>query len=116
MEYDPYNWYWLVAGSQLFSSKDKSYVQGNNPGFLAWKKAGGIPTIIASESELREVLKQQAPDLCTTDERFSASFDKGDLPRLIFEGFYELTNRLQLLEGKPQITRQQLKEWFKSKL
>ena len=40
-----------------------------------------------------------------------------DKTRKIFEElFFEIANRLQALEGKQPITKQQLRSWVKSKL
>ena len=54
LEYDPYNWFWIVSGdeSRWWSSKAGAYIKPDQ-GFIA---AGGVPTRIASEDELDEVL------------------------------------------------------------
>lgn len=52
----------------------------------------------------------------TDEERIDAAFPQTDVARVIFEAFFEVANRLQALEGKSPITRDQLKTWLKSKL
>jgi hypothetical protein len=56
--YNPANWYWIVNGDETraFSSASGDYVLANNPAFTAWKADGTLPTRIASEAELGEVL------------------------------------------------------------
>lgn len=61
--YTPSAWYWIVAGdpSQVYSSAAAAYVPATDPGYLDWLSEGGVPTRIANESELRDVLTQQYP-------------------------------------------------------
>lgn len=56
--YNPSNWYWTVAGdtTRAFSSASGGYVPANNPTFVEWGSDGTLPTNIASEAELGEVL------------------------------------------------------------
>lgn len=52
----------------------------------------------------------------TLEDRIDSAFPKTDMAMVIFEAFFEVANRLQVLEGKPSITRSQLRDWLKSKL
>ena len=52
----------------------------------------------------------------TSEDRIDEAFPQTDIARVIFEAFFELANRLQVLESKPAITRAQLKTWLKAKL
>lgn len=58
-EYAPHDWYWIVAGdeSRVWSSKASAYVPVSDATFQAWLDRGGIPTRIASEQELADVLR-----------------------------------------------------------
>jgi hypothetical protein len=58
--YNPNNWYWIVAGNeaQVFSSAVGNYVSASDAAFVAWKADGSMPTRIASEIELGEVLAE----------------------------------------------------------
>ena len=59
MTYDPFDWYWIVAGdeSRVWSSKASTYVPADDATFQGWLDRGGIPTRIASEQELADVLR-----------------------------------------------------------
>lgn len=52
----------------------------------------------------------------TDDERIDDAFPQTDTARVIFEAFFEITNRVIALEGGSQITREQLRDWLKGKL
>jgi hypothetical protein len=56
--YDPKDWYWIVNSNeaQVFSSATGNYVLANDATYLAWKADGTMPSRIASEAELGEVL------------------------------------------------------------
>lgn len=61
--YDPRDWYWLVGGdaSRAWSSARAAYVPADDPAYQLWQAGGRRPTLIASEAELREVLRAQYP-------------------------------------------------------
>lgn len=52
--YDIENWYWVVAGdeSRVWSSATRAWFDADDPAYLAWLEAGGVPTRIASRAEL----------------------------------------------------------------
>ena len=52
----------------------------------------------------------------SNDARIDRSFTVSDKDRVIFEAFFEIANRLQVLESAPIITRAQLKTWLINKL
>ena len=52
----------------------------------------------------------------TLDERFGKIFSSADFTTILFEAIFELVNRTQILELKPQLTRTQVRDWLKSKL
>jgi hypothetical protein len=57
IEYNRFDWYWIINGSTIYSSKTNSVVQADNASYVAWLSAGGVPTKIASSAELHEVLR-----------------------------------------------------------
>lgn len=63
LRYDPSRWYWIVAGdeSRAWSSAAAAFVASDDPGFAAWRDAGGMPTRITSVAELADVLEVQHP-------------------------------------------------------
>lgn len=58
--FNPTNWYWAVGGStaQVYSSASNTYVALSDATFGAWRAAGGVPSQIASEADLWDVLAQ----------------------------------------------------------
>ena len=52
----------------------------------------------------------------TPEARIDRAFIPSDKDRVLFEAFFELSNRVIALEGGPAITRAELKHWLKSKL
>ncbi|RWP88369.1 MAG: hypothetical protein EOR12_16795 [Mesorhizobium sp.] len=64
MEYNPRDWYWIVAGdeTQVWASAKAKYISTGWTGFNSWLNAGNVPSRIASEDELWEVLLGQYPD------------------------------------------------------
>ena len=61
--YTPGNWYWIVAGdeSRVYSSARARYVPPDDPIYTAWLQSGRLPTRIASERDLVDVLLAQYP-------------------------------------------------------
>jgi hypothetical protein len=58
--YDPANWYWVVGGStsQVYASARAAYVDVTDTTYEAWLSAGGFPTKIDTDSDLKLVLFQ----------------------------------------------------------
>jgi len=64
MIYAPSAWYWVVGGdeSRVWSSAARTYVPADDPGYVTFVDAGNAASSIASEPELWDVLREQAPD------------------------------------------------------
>ncbi len=66
ISYDPYAWYWVVAGdkTRVWSSVAGGYVPIDDADYLAWQTASPLarPTPIESEDALTGVLEEY-PDL-----------------------------------------------------
>lgn len=54
----PPNWFWIVGGDEerAWSSEAGAFLPISDASFSAWRDAGGLPSRIASETELGEVL------------------------------------------------------------
>jgi len=66
LAYDPFNWYWVVAGSttDVYSTNEvNDFVPVADPDYVAWKASGGIPTQIGTEFDLGVVLGAYYPQL-----------------------------------------------------
>lgn len=67
--YDVRDHYWIVAGDETrrWSSATRTYVAADDPAHLARLALVGFDTRIASEAELWDVLRDQAPDCLPAD-------------------------------------------------
>jgi hypothetical protein len=52
LNYTVQNWYWVVGGSQVYSSASASYVPATDTTYAAWLAAGGVPTKITTNDML----------------------------------------------------------------
>lgn len=59
MNYDPRDWYWIVAAdeSRVYSSAQAVFVPANDHDYAGWIRDGNKPTRIASFDELKDVLR-----------------------------------------------------------
>lgn len=116
--FDPYNWYWIVGGdeSKLYSSKTGDYVLPTSEDYLAWTSTGGVPTRIASEAELGEVLDPYSlrPENANILDSYKDSQAKRLTVALVAKVAFNHENRLRALEGKNQITPAQFKNALKA--
>jgi hypothetical protein len=116
--YDPFNWYWIVAGSttQVYSSAVVAYVPVGNATYVAWLAAGGIPTKIAVEQDLWDLLTVAGVAIpagaATSDMQKGAFFD--NLPTAVKVWAFAVDNRVRALEGQPARTAAQFKTYVKS--
>jgi hypothetical protein len=58
VEYDINDWHWIVGGDEtrVWSSAARDYLDADDTVYLAWLASGGVPTRIASWSELCGVI------------------------------------------------------------
>jgi hypothetical protein len=61
--YNPADWYWIVAGdgAQVWSSRLAQYILVDHADYVAFLGNGSLPSRIASEAELAEVLNEHYP-------------------------------------------------------
>ena len=60
--YNPANWYWIIgAESKVYSSKSNTLVAATDADYVAWTETGNVPTQIANEVELWQVLRTSLP-------------------------------------------------------
>ncbi len=115
--YNPKNWYWIVAGSttQVFSSASGDYVPVSNPTYLAWKSDGTLPTNIASEAELGEVLApyQIRPAAANVLDGYKDSQASKLTVEIIAKVLFRMANDIRALEGKQPVTAPQFKAFLK---
>jgi hypothetical protein len=65
MSYNPFNWYWAVAGDtgHVFSSATGTVIATGNSTYQSWLGPEQAPTSIMSYSSLYDVLTIQAPSV-----------------------------------------------------
>lgn len=49
MEFDPHDWYWRLEGGAVYSSAKRAIVPEDEPDFVAWTEAGGVPRVAPDE-------------------------------------------------------------------
>lgn len=117
MEYDPRNWYWYVGGDEtrVFSSASGDYVPAGDPTFAAWKASGGVPTRIANEAELGEVLAPHSarPANAVILDAYKDSQAAKLTIEVAAKVLFNHENRLRALEGKAPANAAQFKTALK---
>jgi hypothetical protein len=118
MEYDPRNWYWYVGGDETraFSSAAGDYLPVTSSAFQSWKATGGLPTRIASEQELGEVLAPHAvrPMNTTVLDAYKDSQAAKLTIEIAAKVLFNHENRLRALEGKAPANAAQFKTALKA--
>lgn len=108
------NWYWIVGGdtTRVFSSAAAAYVPVNDATYAAWlKDTDHLPTAIASEAELWDVLARSYPAGIPAGN--SAAQDQykallvNRLDQVAMRIAFNHENRIRALEGKQAVTAAQ---------
>jgi hypothetical protein len=106
--YDPANWYWIVGGNeaQVFSSAVGNYVPANDATFLAWKADGTLPTRIASEAELGEVLADARvrPNRAAILDAYKGQHAKRMTDEVQTKALLWCINEIRALKGEAALT------------
>jgi len=109
--YNASNWYWIVAGSttQVYASARVAYVPVNDATYVAWLATGNVPTKIASEQDLWDVLNAAGVALpsgkATSDAEKTRVINAVD--RVVFQIAFNHENRIRALESKTPVTASQ---------
>jgi hypothetical protein len=117
--YDPSNWYWIVAGdeSRVFSSAAGNYVPANDAAFVAWQADGSMPTRIASESDLGEVLAdarvRPADEAATVVDAFKDRHARELTLQVVAKWMLWATNEIRVLKGQAPVTGAQFRNFLK---
>lgn len=117
MMYSPDNWYWIVAGDEtrVYSSKIGDYVLVSDATYQASISAGGVPTRIASEDELAEVLApyQIRPAAATVLDKYKDTHARRLMIEIVAKVLFNHENRIRALEGRQAVTPQQFRNALK---
>jgi hypothetical protein len=113
--YNPLDWYWIVAGSQVFSSAAGNYVPADDATYLAWKSDGTAPTNIASEAELGEVLAPLniRPVTANVLDAYQDTQARRLTLEVVAKVLFNLVNEVRVLKGQSQITAAQFRNYVK---
>lgn len=117
MLYNPFNWYWIVAGSttQVYSSATSDYVPVDNATYAAWVAAGNSATRIATEAELGEVLApyQIRPTAPNVLDGYQDAHSKKITIEVVAKILLWLVNEVRSLKGQPAINAAQFRAFVK---
>ncbi len=107
------NWYWLVGGdaTQVYSSAAGAFVPVADATYQAWLAAGHAPTAIDTTQSLSDVLSG-APGLPAVSDTLKDAWF-ASVPRAVQVWAFAVENRVRTLEGQPQRTQAQFKNYVK---
>ena len=102
-QFDPANWYWIVAGSttQVYSSASGDYVPVTNPTYVAWKAISGhSPRSIPNEADLGKQLATylQRPTAAGVLDGYQDTLAGGIITQAIFKVLFNHENRVRAIE------------------
>lgn len=115
--FNPANWYWIVGGDEtkLFSSASGNYVQPSNATYVAWLADGTLPTRIASEAELGEVLAPYSirPVAATVLDGYQDVQARKLTIEVVAKVLFNLANEVRSLKGQQALTAAQFRNYVK---
>lgn len=115
--YDPFNWYWKINGSttQVFSSASGGYVAITDATYLAWTADGTLPTSIASEAELGEVLAPYniRPVQANVLDAYQDTQARKLTLEVVAKVLFNLVNEVRVLKGQGPVTAAQFRTYVK---
>lgn len=115
--YNPFDWYWIVGGDETkaFSSAVANYVPANNATFVSWKADGTLPTRIANEAELGEVLAPYniRPVAANVLEGYKDSQSRKLTLEVVAKVLFNLANEVRALKGQQPVNAAQFRAYLK---
>lgn len=121
----PENHYWVVGGSttQVYSSAIGDYVPVNNASYQAWLAPGRLPTKMADEADLGQLLAkhQLRPVAAGVLDAYKDAHADNIVAAVIFKILFNHENRLRTIErnlglngSPPNLTPAQAKNAVKA--
>lgn len=114
--FNPTDWYWIVGGDEtkVFSSASGNYVQPSDATYQAWL-ADGVPSRIASEAELGEVLAPYSirPVAATVLDGYQDTQARKLTIEVVAKVLFNLANEVRALKGQPALTANQFRNYVK---
>jgi hypothetical protein len=115
--YDPSNWYWIVNGDEtrVYSSASGDYVQPDDASYVAWSGDGSLPTRIANEAELGEVLAeyQIRPTAANVLDGYKDKHSRKITIEVVAKLLFAYANEIRALKGQSPLTAQQFRQYVK---
>lgn len=115
--FNPQNWYWAVAGATtlVYSSAAGDYVQASDPTYVAWRESGGLPTQIANEAELGEVLAAYSlrPAAANVLDGYQDTQSRQLTIQVVAKILLWLVNEVRTLKGQPTVNAAQFRAFVK---
>lgn len=115
--FNPTDWYWIVAGDEtrVYSSATGNYVQPTNPAYVAWRASEGVPTRIASEEELGEVLAPYSvrPVASNVLDGYQDTQARKLTIEVVAKVLFNLANEVRALKGPQALTAAQFRNYVK---
>lgn len=115
--YNPFNWYWAVAGSttHVFSSFTGNYVTVDDETFVAWKADGTNPTRILNEAELGEVLAPYniRPVAANVLDGYKDTQSRKLTLEVVAKVLFNLVNEVRALKGQQPVNAAQFRAYLK---
>jgi hypothetical protein len=100
--YDPFNWYWMVGGdaNRVYSSAAADYVSVTAPAYVAWASDGTLPTQIATEANLGDVLASYLlrPVASVVLDGYTDRAARAIVTSTMFKIIFQHENRLRAIE------------------
>lgn len=119
-QYDPRNWYWIVAGDEtkVYSSVSGDYVPVADATYAAWTADGTPPSRIASEAELGEVLSQHAlrPAHAGVLDGYKDTQAKRLTIEIVAKILLWCVNEIRSLKGQASLNAGQFRAFIKDQL
>lgn len=119
-DYNPSQWFWVVGGDQskVYSSAVSDYVQPTDASLVAWKADGTLPTNIASEAELGEVLAAYSlrPIAANVLDGYQTSQASQLTIQVVAKILLWTVNQILVLQGKSALNAAQFRAFVKTQL
>lgn len=115
--YNPRDWYWIVNGdeTQVYSSATGDFVPDTDATYVEWLADGTVPTRIANEAELGEVLAeyQIRPSAANVLDGYKDKHSRKITIEVIAKVLFALANEIRALKGQQPLTASQFRQYVK---
>lgn len=115
--YSPNNWYWIVNNDEtkVYSSLIGDYVLVDDSSYVEWLADGTLPTRIASETELGEVLAeyQVRPTNIKVLDGYRDTHSRKITLEVVAKLLFAYANEIRALKGQQPLTANQFRQYVK---